>query len=104
MGRKEESDQMALMAMRRAESLVCEVGKPGFCSFQISQVHKRKESTITSSGLLKDLSKAVPPGQYEITAVGKNDNKEYQESKVVEIQPNAMASVEMILPVTSVRS
>jgi hypothetical protein len=55
-------------------------------------------------GVTEGLIEAVPPGRYEVTAVGKKDNKEYKQSKVIEVQPNVMASVEMTLPVPAVSS
>ena len=55
-------------------------------------------------GVTEGLIEAVPPGRYEITAVGKKDNKEYNESNVIEVQPNAMASVKITLPMPAVSS
>lgn len=54
-------------------------------------------------GVTEGLIEAVPPGRYEVTAVGKKDNRECKDSKVIEVQPNAMASVEITLPLPSVK-
>ena len=52
-------------------------------------------------GITEGLVEAVPPRRYEVMAVGTKDNNEFEESKVIEVQPNAMASVEMTLPPVS---
>ena len=49
-------------------------------------------------GVTEGVLDSVPPGRHEITAIGKKANKEFKESKVIEVQPAATASVEITLP------
>lgn len=48
-------------------------------------------------GVTEGLIEAVPPRQYEVMAAGTKENIEFKESNVIEVQPNAMASIEMTL-------
>jgi hypothetical protein len=50
-------------------------------------------------GVTEGLIDTVPPKRYEVTAIGKKGNKESKGSKVIEVQPSSMASVEITLPV-----
>lgn len=54
---------------------------------------QRKELVGTTEGLIE----AVPPGQYEVVAVGKKRGKVHKGSKVIEVQPNTIAAVELTL-------
>jgi hypothetical protein len=54
-------------------------------------------------GVTEGLIEAVPPGRYEVRAVGKKDNRECKDSKVIQVQANAMASVEITLPSLAVK-
>lgn len=49
-------------------------------------------------GITEGLIDTVPPKRYEVTAIGKKGNKESKGSKVIEVQPNSMTSVEITLP------
>ncbi len=49
-------------------------------------------------GISEGLIEAIPPRRYELTAVGTKGGREYTESKVIEVQPNAMVSVDITLP------
>lgn len=49
-------------------------------------------------GVTEGLIDSVPPKQYEVTAVGRKGDKESKGSKVIEVQPNSVTSVEMSLP------
>jgi hypothetical protein len=53
----------------------------------------RKELVGVTEGLIE----AVPPGQYEVTVIGKKGAKESKISRVVEVQPNVVASVDVSL-------
>ncbi len=52
-----------------------------------------KELLGTSEGLIDN----VPPRRYEIRATAEKDGRNYRESKVVEVQPNSMSSIELTL-------
>jgi hypothetical protein len=54
-------------------------------------------------GVTEGLIEAVPPGRYEVTAVGKKGNREWKNSKIIEVKPSAMAPVEITLPSLSVK-
>ena len=54
-------------------------------------------------GVTEGLIEAVPPRRYEVVAVGTWDNNEVKESQVIEVQPNAMVTVEMTLPSVSTK-
>lgn len=49
-------------------------------------------------GVSESVLDSVPPGRHEIMAIGKKANKEFKESKVIEVQPATTASVEITLP------
>lgn len=49
------------------------------------------------SGTTQALLDAIPPGMYEVEAVGSKANKTGKDSKVVEVEPNALAAVELTL-------
>ena len=49
-------------------------------------------------GVTEGLIDSVPPKQYEVTAIGRKGDKESKSSKVIEVQPNSVTSVEMTLP------
>jgi len=49
-------------------------------------------------GVTEGLIDSVPPKQYEVTAIGRKGDKESKGSKVIEVQPNSVTSVEMTLP------
>ncbi|MBI4552389.1 MAG: SLATT domain-containing protein [Candidatus Latescibacteria bacterium] len=49
-------------------------------------------------GVTEGILDRLPPGHYEITAISKKGDKEVKDSKVVEVQPNTMTSVDLTLP------
>jgi len=49
------------------------------------------------AGITEGLIDAVPPGMYEVEAIGKKGNKDGKDSKVIQVQPNATVSVELTL-------
>ena len=49
-------------------------------------------------GVTEGLIDSVPPKRYEVTAIGRKGGKESKGSKVIEVQPNSMATVEITLP------
>lgn len=55
-------------------------------------------------GVTERLIEGVPPKRYEIMAVGVKDGIEYKESKIIEVQPNSMSSVEMTLQPKSTKA
>lgn len=54
---------------------------------------QHKELIGTTQALLD----AIPPGVYEVEAVGSKENKTGKDSKVVEVQPNAIAIADLTL-------
>lgn len=54
-------------------------------------------------GVTEGLIEAIPPGRYEATAVGKKGNREWKDSKIIEVKPSAMVPVEITLPPFSVK-
>ncbi len=55
----------------------------------------RKELVGTTEGLLE----AVPPGQHEVTVIGKKGTKEYKAARVVDVQPNTATAVELTIKI-----
>jgi hypothetical protein len=64
-----------------------------------------KVTVLLDGSLAKDLTgdtegvlTSIPPGPHEVTAIGEKDSQHFRDSKVAEIQPGAMASIELSLP------
>jgi hypothetical protein len=49
------------------------------------------------NGVSEGIINTVAPGRYEVTVIGKKDEKEIKANKVVEVQPGAIASVDFTL-------
>jgi hypothetical protein len=79
--------------------------KPGSIKVSVTNAKDFEKVTIRLNdsnirelaGVSEGLIETVPPGRYEVTAVAKKNDKEYKDSKVVEVQPEAMTSVEITL-------
>ncbi|NUM78681.1 hypothetical protein HUU40_30345 [candidate division KSB1 bacterium] len=50
-------------------------------------------------GTTEGLIEAVPPGQHEVTVIGKKGTKEYKAARVVEVQPNTATAAELTIKI-----
>jgi len=112
---KEETDTWAnefqnnIAELEKALKAIVETRKPGDIKIIIPNVIDFKEIRLFLNGNqvkgpdtnAEYLIKSIIPGRYEITALGisKKDNKEYKETKVVEVQSGIMASKEIMISI-----
>lgn len=85
-----------------------ETRKPGGIKIKVTNARDFESVVIRLNGnhvkelrgVTEGVLDLIPPGRYEVTAVSisKKDNKEVKESKVIEVQPSLMASLELTLP------
>jgi hypothetical protein len=110
---KQETDawvtefQTNLSELDRMLQAEVEARKPGSIKVTVTNARDFDRVTITLNGTqIKELSgvtesvlDSVPPGPQEVIVVGKKQNTpDRKDSKVVEVQPNALASTELTLP------
>ena len=84
-----------------------ETRKPGLIKMTVTNATDFDTVTIKLNdnpvkeliGVTEGLIDSVPPKRYEVTAIGRKDNKESKGSKVIEVQANSMTSVEITLPI-----
>jgi len=96
-----------LAALEKAAKTEIEARRPGIIKVKVTNARDFADGVAIRLndnpvkwliGVTEDVLDSIPPGQHVVTAIGKEDDKEVKESKVVEVQPNATASVELTLP------